>query len=185
MTIQTQTGEGVARPGTRTKPYWAINDNLVLIGRQLQHLTRRPDQLFTALMLPATLLLFRFTSGGAIDVGNTCYVNYFVPGILVISVTMVAVSTSVAVQSDMQEGVVDLSHRTRAPARAAGRQHRLVRGDLVGRDPRRGGSGGHSALPPPVRVRAETRTDCRSHVSGWPSLKRVGFQPTSCLKSRK
>ncbi len=71
MTSQTQTGEGVARPDIRTKLYWAINDNLVLIGRHLGHLTRSRDQLFTALMLPATLLLlFRFMFGGAIDVGN-------------------------------------------------------------------------------------------------------------------
>lgn len=119
MTTQTQTGEGVARPATRTKLYWAINDNLVLIGRHLQHLTRSPDQLFTAIMLPATLLLlFRFMFGGAIDVGNTAYVNYLVPGILVIGVTMVAVSTSAAVQSDMQEGVVD-RYRTIAMADSA------------------------------------------------------------------
>lgn len=118
-TIQAQTGEGVARPDIRTKLYWAINNNLVLIGRHLGHLTRSPDQLFTALMLPATLLLlFRFMFGGAIDVGNTAHVNYLVPGILVISITMIAVSTSVAVQSDMQEGVVD-RYRTIAMADSA------------------------------------------------------------------
>lgn len=119
MTIQTQTGEGVARPVTRAKLYWAINDNLILIGRHLRHLTRSPDQLFTAIMLPATLLLlFRFMFGGAIDVGTTAYVNYLLPGILVVSVTMVSVSTSVAVQSDTQEGVVD-RYRTIAMADSA------------------------------------------------------------------
>ncbi|WP_025620381.1 ABC transporter permease [Salinispora cortesiana] len=119
MTTQTQTGEGVARPDTRTKLYWAINDNLVLIRRHLRHLTRSPEQLFTAIMLPATLLLlFRFMFGGAIDVGNTAYVNYLVPGILVNSIAMVTVSTSVAVQSDMQEGVVD-RYRTIAMAESA------------------------------------------------------------------
>ncbi|MGC4804536.1 ABC transporter permease [Micromonospora sp. DT233] len=108
MTTETLTGDGVVLPEKRSKLYWAISDNMVLIGRHVHHLTRSPDQLFTAIMLPASmLLLFCFMFGGAIDAGNTTYINYLLPGILVISVTMISVSTTLAVQSDMQEGVVD------------------------------------------------------------------------------
>ena len=88
--------------------YWALSDTRVLIGRHVRHLTRSPDQIFTAIMLPAVMLLmFRFMFGGAIDVGTTTYVNYLMAGILVISVTMICVSTTLAVRSDMEEGVVD------------------------------------------------------------------------------
>lgn len=100
--------EGVVLPEKRSKLYWAVSDTRVLIGRHVHHLTRSPDQIFTAIMLPAVMLLmFRFMFGGAIDVGATTYINYLVPGILVIAVTMISVSTTLAVQSDMQEGVVD------------------------------------------------------------------------------
>jgi ABC-2 type transport system permease protein len=95
-------------PEKRSNLYWALSDTRVLIGRHVHHLTRSPDQLVTAIMLPAAmLLLFRYMFGGAINVGATSYVNFLMPGILVISVTMISVSTTLAVQSDMQEGVVD------------------------------------------------------------------------------
>jgi len=76
VTTQTQAGDGIVRPDTRVKLYWAKNDNLVLIGRHLHHVTRSPDQLFTAIMLPATLPLFRFVCGGAIDVGTTSLIGH-------------------------------------------------------------------------------------------------------------
>jgi ABC-2 type transport system permease protein len=99
---------GTVLPEKRSALYWAVSDTRVLIGRHVHHLTRSPDQIFTAIMLPAVMLLmFRFMFGGAIDVGNTTYINYLMAGILVISVTMISVSTTLAVQSDMQEGVVD------------------------------------------------------------------------------
>lgn len=100
--------DGIVLPDKRSALYWAVNDTRVLIGRHVHHLTRSPDQLVTAIMLPAVMLLmFRFMFGGAIDVGSTTYVNFLMAGILVISVTMISVSTTLAVQSDMQEGVVD------------------------------------------------------------------------------
>jgi ABC-2 type transport system permease protein len=92
----------------RSKLYWAVSDMLVLIGRHVHHLTRNPDQIFTAVMLPAVmLLLFRYMFGGAIQVTDTSYINFLLPGILIVSITMISTSTTLAVQSDMQEGVVD------------------------------------------------------------------------------
>ncbi|QSB17151.1 ABC transporter permease [Natronosporangium hydrolyticum] len=79
-----------------------------MIQRHIHHLTRNPDQIFTAIMLPTVmLLLFRYMFGGAISVSDTSYVNFLAPGILVVSITLISTSTTLAVQSDMQEGVVD------------------------------------------------------------------------------
>jgi ABC-2 type transport system permease protein len=108
VTATLDAGTTTIAPEKRSALYWAVSDTRVLIGRHVHHLTRSPDQLVTAIMLPAVMLLmFRYMFGGDINVGSTTYVNFLMPGILVISVTMISVSTTLAVQSDMQEGVVD------------------------------------------------------------------------------
>ena len=56
-------------------------------GRSLRHILRSPDTIVTTAVLPiAFLLLFTFVLGGAIDVGDAAYVDYLLPGILLITV---------------------------------------------------------------------------------------------------
>lgn len=99
----------VPQPKQRSKAYWMLNDARVLSGRYVNHIVRQPDEIITAIMIPTVMmLLFRYMlGGGAVDVGGTAYVDFLVPGVLSVGVTLTAVSTTTGVFMDMQEGFVD------------------------------------------------------------------------------
>ena len=62
-----------------------LGDTTVLLGRSLRHIVRSPDTIITTVVTPiAMLLLFVYVLGGAISTGTASYVNYLVPGILII-----------------------------------------------------------------------------------------------------
>lgn len=87
---------------------WVLRDALALAGRSLRRVARSPEELMLMIFLPTMLLLmFRYLFGGAIDTGDVTYVNYVVAGIIVVSITFNATTTSVAVANDMLEGIVE------------------------------------------------------------------------------
>ena len=62
-------------------------DTAVLTGRTMRHVTRSLDTIITTAITPiAMMLLFVYVFGGAIDTGSTSYVNYMLPGILLITI---------------------------------------------------------------------------------------------------
>jgi len=64
-----------------------IGDTATLTGRSLRHILRSPDTVITTAVMPiAMMLLFVFVFGGAIDTGEVPYVDYLLPGILLITV---------------------------------------------------------------------------------------------------
>jgi ABC-2 type transport system permease protein len=84
-----------------------MTDSVVMIGRSLRHLTRSLDTLLLSVILPATMLLmFVYVFGGAINTG-TQYINYVVPGILLLCAGYGASQTSISVATDMIAGVID------------------------------------------------------------------------------
>ena len=84
-----------------------MTDQVTFIGRSLRHSTRSIDALLTAIMLPvAIMLMFVYVFGGAIDTGGR-YVDYVVPGIIVLCAGFGSASTAVAVALDMTTGVID------------------------------------------------------------------------------
>jgi ABC-2 type transport system permease protein len=84
-----------------------MTDSLTFIGRSLRHSVRSIDALVTAIMLPvAIMLMFVYVFGGAIDSGGR-YVDYVVPGIIVLCAGFGSAGTAVAVALDMTTGVVD------------------------------------------------------------------------------
>jgi ABC-2 type transport system permease protein len=84
-----------------------MTDSLTFIGRSLRHSVRSIDALLTAIMLPvAIMLMFVYVFGGAIDIGGR-YVDYVVPGIIVLCAGFGSAGTAVAVALDMTTGVVD------------------------------------------------------------------------------
>lgn len=95
-------------PGTLTHPLGYVpRDYAAVTGRNLRRMLRSPDALLMGLALPVLLLvLFVYVFGGAIDTG-TDYLNYVVPGIVLLSASFGAAQTAVAVASDMQRGIVD------------------------------------------------------------------------------
>jgi ABC-2 type transport system permease protein len=88
------------------------------IKRSLIHTLRTPDVVVTSIALPVILmLLFTFVFGGAIDEGGD-YVNYVVPGIVLLCAGFGAASVAVDVANDMTTGIID-RFRT-MPIRASG-----------------------------------------------------------------
>jgi ABC-2 type transport system permease protein len=82
-------------------------EELVFIKRSLLHTIRTPDALVMAIMLPVVLMLmFTFVFGGAIEPGGD-YVNYVVPGLILLCAGFGAASTAVDVAQDMESGIMD------------------------------------------------------------------------------
>jgi ABC-2 type transport system permease protein len=92
-------------------PGYALSDTRVMIARALRRSLRDPEAFITALALPIILmLLFVYVFGGAIGAGvGTAggYVNYVVPGLIVLCAGFGAGNTAVAVATDMSSGIVD------------------------------------------------------------------------------
>lgn len=84
-----------------------LTTNAVFIGRSLRHSLRNVEALLMAIMLPIMLMLmFTYIFGGAIDpTGN--YVNYVVPGIILLCAGFGSSSTAVDVATDMTNGIID------------------------------------------------------------------------------
>ncbi|TDQ52966.1 ABC transporter permease [Actinorugispora endophytica] len=92
---------------TRTRLRHAAADSLTMVERSLRHMVRDVDSLLLGVILPVVLLLmFVYVFGGAIDPG-TGYLDYVVPGIILVCAGYGAASTSVAVATDLAEGIVD------------------------------------------------------------------------------
>jgi ABC-2 type transport system permease protein len=86
---------------------YALVDSRVMITRCIRRSLRNPDAFFTALMLPIILmLLFVYIFGGALRTGVQ-YVDYVVPGLIVLCAAFGAGTTAVAVATDMTNGIVD------------------------------------------------------------------------------
>jgi ABC-2 type transport system permease protein len=85
----------------------AIRDTLTLFGRSMRHIRRSPDTIITVAIMPiAFLLLFVYVFGGAIRAGSRNYVNYLLPGILLIAIASGISYTAVRIFTDMQKGIV-------------------------------------------------------------------------------
>ena len=63
-----------------------FEDTAVLQGRSLRHVFRSVDTIITTAITPiAIMLLFVYVLGGAIKTGTESYVNYLLPGIMLIA----------------------------------------------------------------------------------------------------
>jgi ABC-2 type transport system permease protein len=77
------------------------------VRRGVRHTLRNPDALITALALPVIiLLLFVYVFGGAISIGGE-YVDFVVPGVIVLCAMFGSASTGVGVCADKVTGVMD------------------------------------------------------------------------------
>jgi ABC-2 type transport system permease protein len=83
-------------------------DTAVLTRRSLRHILRSPDTIITTALMPmAFLLLFVYVFGGAIQTGTSSYVDYLLPGILLITVASGISYTAYRLFLDMQGGIVE------------------------------------------------------------------------------
>ena len=85
-----------------------FGDTAVLLGRSLRHITRSLDTIITTTIMPiAFMLLFVYVFGGAIDTGSDSYVNYLLPGILLITIASGISYTAFRLFLDMKSGIFE------------------------------------------------------------------------------
>ncbi len=85
-----------------------FTDAGVLLGRSLRHITRSMDTIITTAVTPvALLLLFVYVFGGAIDTGSGPYVDYLLPGILLITVASGISYTAYRLFLDTKGGIFE------------------------------------------------------------------------------
>jgi ABC-2 type transport system permease protein len=88
-----------------------FGDTAVLLCRSLRHITRSLDTIITTAITPiALLLLFVFVFGGAIKTGTDNYVNYLLPGIMLIAIASGIAYTAFRLFTDMQSGIFERFH---------------------------------------------------------------------------
>ncbi|CAM4295866.1 ABC transporter permease [Paenibacillus tarimensis] len=79
----------------------------VLLGRLMRNIMRSPDTIITVAITPIMMmLLFVYVFGGAIETGTDNYVNYLLPGILLITIASGVAYTSLRLFTDVKGGVM-------------------------------------------------------------------------------
>lgn len=85
-----------------------LHDTSVLTGRTLRHVARSLDTVLTTAVIPvAMMLLFVYVFGGAIDTGAVRYVDYMLPGILLITIASGISYTAFRLFTDVRDGLFE------------------------------------------------------------------------------
>ncbi|GID27441.1 transport permease protein [Paractinoplanes brasiliensis] len=88
-----------------------LGDTAVLTGRTMRHVTRSFDTIITTAVTPiAIMLLFVYVFGGAIESGSVAYVDYLLPGILLITIASGISYTAYRLFEDMRGGIFERFH---------------------------------------------------------------------------
>ncbi|NUT49626.1 MAG: ABC transporter permease, partial [Saccharothrix sp.] len=86
---------------------YVVTDSMTMIGRSIRLGRRNVDTLIMSIVLPLLMMaLFVYVFGGAMTTG-TEYINYVVPGIILLCTGYGAASTAMSVADDMTGGMVD------------------------------------------------------------------------------
>ena len=104
----------------------ALRDSKTMLRRNIRRMQRYPALTVQVVVMPVVfLLLFVFVFGGTMGAGiggttggRTEYLQYVVPGILLMTLVGTATGTAISVSMDMNEGIV-ARFRTMAISRAA------------------------------------------------------------------
>ena len=88
-----------------------FSDMGVMLGRSMRHIFRSMDTIITVTIMPiAFMLLFVYVFGGAIQTGTKNYVNYLLPGILLIAIASGISYTAYRLFLDVQGGIFERFH---------------------------------------------------------------------------
>ena len=93
----------------RAGPPRCWRSTATITGRNLRRLVRVPTLLVFATVQPVLfVLLFTYAFGGAVHVpGVTRYIDYLLPGIIVLAIGFGASQTGVAIAEDLATGMID------------------------------------------------------------------------------
>ncbi len=83
----------------------------VMLGRSMRHIFRSMDTIITVCITPiGMMLLFVYVLGGAIQTGTDNYVNYLLPGILLMAIASGTAYTAYRLFMDMRQGIFQRFH---------------------------------------------------------------------------
>jgi ABC-2 type transport system permease protein len=93
---------------------YAVSDSKTMLRRNIRHIWRYPSLTLNSAGIPVILLLlfvyvFGATLGaglGSASGGNARYVDYVVPGIILMTVAFATPGTAISVAMDMTEGII-------------------------------------------------------------------------------
>ncbi|MBF9071944.1 ABC transporter permease [Streptacidiphilus fuscans] len=94
----------------------SLGDSAIMLRRNFKHTVRNPATVFQAVLFPVVMMfMFVYVFGDAFNVGGT-YVDYAVPGLIVMALCYGMGPTATAVNDDMTKGIInrframDVSH---------------------------------------------------------------------------
>jgi hypothetical protein len=106
--MSTSTATHVVPERGRVTMAETVADSRVMAVRQLRKILRRPMYVVYLFVQPVIfVLLFRYVFGSAINTGRVSYVNYLIPGIIVMTAIFGALTTGLGLTEDLAAGVVD------------------------------------------------------------------------------
>ncbi|MGF7144301.1 ABC-2 type transport system permease protein [Anaerotaenia torta] len=88
-----------------------FKDMSVMFGRSMRHILRSLDTIITVCIIPiAMMLLFVYVFGGAIQTGTENYVNYLLPGIMLMAIGSGIAYVAYRLFIDKQRGIFERFH---------------------------------------------------------------------------
>lgn len=88
-----------------------LKDMCVMFGRSMKHIFRSMDTIITVCITPiAMMLLFVYVFGGAIQTGTESYVNYLLPGIMLMAIGSGIAYVSYRLFIDKERGIFQRFH---------------------------------------------------------------------------
>lgn len=98
----------VLAPGERPPRPGALTVSLAFGWRAMLKIKHVPEQLFDVTAFPIIMtLMFTYLLGGALEGSTGDYLQFLLPGIMVMSVVMTTMYTGVSVNTDIEKGVFD------------------------------------------------------------------------------
>lgn len=92
----------------RPKPPGAISSTLTFAARALLRIKHVPEQMFDVTVFPVIfLLMFTYLFGGAIAGSTEEYLQFLLPGILVMTVAQITMYTGIDLNNDIRKGIFD------------------------------------------------------------------------------
>jgi ABC-2 type transport system permease protein len=84
-----------------------MSNAMTMLGRNFKHTTRNPTAVFNAVLFPIVIMLmFVFVIGGAFDIAGN-YIDYAIPGMIVLAICYGLSATALSVNSDMTKGIIN------------------------------------------------------------------------------
>ncbi len=86
----------------------ALSSSLTFSSRALLRIKHVPEQLFDVTVFPVIfLLMFTYLFGGAIAGSTSEYLQFLLPGILVMTVAQITMYTGIDLNNDIRKGIFD------------------------------------------------------------------------------